>query len=270
MKCKICKQPSTLFGKARVLNKYFVRYFRCENCGFVQTETPYWLEEAYSRAITRSDIGLLGRNLEMMRATKNLILICFDPTSRFIDYGGGYGIFVRLMRDQGFDFYRHDPLCENLFADGFEAQADTGYELLTAWEVFEHLVDPMADVEKMLRFSSNLFFSTVLLPRDPKPLDQWWYYGLEHGQHVSFYDHKTLQCIAQKHNLRLLYSDGTTHLMGRKQIHPLKVNITFGRYFGPFRRILALRSPASLLEKDFRQITGQVLSDPELPERSRK
>ena len=268
MNCKICDLPAAPFGQAKVLNKHLVLYFRCERCGFIQTETPYWLEEAYSQAITKSDIGLLGRNLEMMRATKNLIVICLDPAGRFIDYGGGYGIFVRLMRDQGFDFYRHDPLCENLFAEGFEAQADTGYELLTAWEVFEHLVDPMTELEKMLRYSQNLFFSTVLLPKDPKPLGQWWYYGLEHGQHVSFYSHRTLQFIAQKHNLRLVYSDGTTHLMTRKEIHPLKIGLTFGRCFSLFRRILVLRSPASLLEQDFQRITGQLLSDSNSPNRS--
>lgn len=263
MKCKICNSPSSLFGEAKILNKHLVRYFRCENCGFIHTETPYWLEEAYFQAITKSDIGMLGRNLEMMRAAKNLILMCFDPTSKFIDYGGGYGIFVRLMRDEGFDFYRHDPLCENLFAEGFDAQADTGYELLTAWEVFEHLVDPMAEIEKMLTYSNTIFFSTILLPKSPKPLDQWWYYGLEHGQHVSFYSRETLQYIAEKHHLELIYSDGTTHLMGGKQIHPLKLRIAFGRYSELFRRILSSRSPVSLLEKDFQQITGQLLKAPD-------
>ncbi|HEU0294629.1 MAG TPA: class I SAM-dependent methyltransferase [Anaerolineales bacterium] len=270
MKCKICNFPSSPFGEAKILNKHLAHYFRCENCGFIHAETPYWLEEAYSKAITKSDIGMLGRNLEMMRATKNLILMCFDPASRFIDYGGGYGVFVRLMRDEGFDFYRHDPLCENLFAVGFEAQSDTDYELLTAWEVFEHLVDPLAEIEKMLGYSNNIFFSTILLPQYPKPLDEWWYYGLEHGQHVSFYSRETLQFIAQKYDLGLVYSDGTTHLMGTKPIHPLKLSLTFGRYFSLFRRILLSRSPVSLLKKDFQQITGQTLNNADLPERSRK
>ncbi len=40
-----------------------------------------------------------------------------DP---FLDYAGGYGVFTRLMRDIGFDFYWHDPYTQNLFANGFE------------------------------------------------------------------------------------------------------------------------------------------------------
>ena len=124
MNCKICKHSTQLFGTGKLLNKYSVAFHQCEQCGFMQAENPYWLDKSYSNAITKSDIGMLGRNLQMTDVTKRLILMCFPVTGKFIDYGGGYGIFVRLMRDQGFDFYRHDPLCENLFADGFEARAD--------------------------------------------------------------------------------------------------------------------------------------------------
>ena len=35
---------------------------KCPKCGYVQTETPYWLEQAYVHAINRSDTGLLRRN----------------------------------------------------------------------------------------------------------------------------------------------------------------------------------------------------------------
>ena len=212
---------------------------------------------------------MLGRNLQMMDGTKSLILMCFPATGKFIDYGGGYGIFVRLMRDQGFDFYRHDPLCENIFAEGFEAREDEAYDLLTAWEVFEHLVDPMAEIEKMLKYSGNIFFSTTLLPRSPKPLDQWWYYGLEHGQHVSFYTRETLRFISKKHNLKLNHSSNSVHWMGRKQIHPLKKRITFGHRLGLLRSMFSQRAPQSLLEQDFHQITGRFLKEPK-PRGARK
>ena len=208
---------------------------------------------------------MLGRNLQMTDVTKRLLLMCFPVTGKFIDYGGGYGIFVRLMRDQGFDFYRHDPLCENLFADGFEARADQEYDLLTAWEVFEHLVDPLAEIEKMLNYSDNIFFSTILLPPSLKPLGQWWYYGLEHGQHVSFYTRETLRFISKKHNLKLHHSSNSVHLLGRKQIHPIKIRIVFGHRLGFLRSMLSQRAPRSLLENDFHQITGQFLNDSKSP-----
>src|SRR5689334_23291254 len=129
MKCKICQSLTNQFGQAEVLKKYNVSYYRCDKCGFIQTESPHWLDEAYSSSITKSDIGLLGRNLQTAGLTKLVILTCFNPGGRFLDYGGGYGIFVRLMRDSGFDYYRYDPLCLNLFADGFDAVPNSSYDL---------------------------------------------------------------------------------------------------------------------------------------------
>src|ERR1700721_2998341 len=61
--CKICEKRSVYFGETEVLRKYCVRYFRCESCGFMQTEAPYWLEEAYSSAIAKQDVGAMERNL---------------------------------------------------------------------------------------------------------------------------------------------------------------------------------------------------------------
>ena len=53
----------------------------------------------------------------------------------------------------------------------------------------------------MLKISKNILFTTTLLPSPvPKP-GTWWYYGLEHGQHVSFYSLETLQSIAKHFNL---------------------------------------------------------------------
>jgi hypothetical protein len=36
--CKVCDMSSRLFGVADVLGRYHVQYFRCEGCGFIQTE----------------------------------------------------------------------------------------------------------------------------------------------------------------------------------------------------------------------------------------
>jgi hypothetical protein len=259
MNCNICQSTTVFLGQAEILQKNSVSFYRCRNCDFIQTEKPYWLDEAYSKAITRSDIGLIGRNLKMSKTTGDLIMTCFDPRDAFVDYGGGYGMFVRLMRDQGFNFHRYDPVCENLFADGFEAQPNMKYSLLTAWEVFEHLVDPLEEIKKMLSFSRNLFFSTQLLASPPKPLGQWWYYGLEHGQHVSFYSRKTLQFIARKFDLKLQYSNSMLHFMGDADINPKLLQLAFSDHLRWLRKMLAKNQPKSLLEQDYQKITGHKL-----------
>ena len=130
--CKVCDSVLHPFGSARVLGRHEVRYYRCDACGFVQTEHPYWLDEAYDTALIAADVGVAQRNIELAAVTQVVIQQFFRADGRFLDYGGGYGLFVRLMRDRGFDFRWHDRYAPNLLSRGFEAAADTdGFELVT-------------------------------------------------------------------------------------------------------------------------------------------
>ena len=93
--CNICNQNTNLLFSRKVLKKYQVNYFKCNTCGFIQTEDPFWLNEAYSDAITNQDIGLISRNINYSKITKGLIKILhIDNEANFLDYGGGYGMFV--------------------------------------------------------------------------------------------------------------------------------------------------------------------------------
>src|ERR1700761_5584233 len=105
MPCRVCKRETVKIFVGKILNKYEVNYFRCKSCGFIQTEEPFWLEESYNSAINEIDIGPVNRAMTGSRLTEGIILSNLDRNEKFIDYGGGYGIFVRLMRDKGFDFY---------------------------------------------------------------------------------------------------------------------------------------------------------------------
>ncbi|HEY3390891.1 MAG TPA: methyltransferase domain-containing protein, partial [Prolixibacteraceae bacterium] len=136
-------------AEAMILQKYRVQYFICSNCGFVQTEKPYWLSEAYSESIARSDLGLISRNIKVSNISAVMISAFFNSQAEFLDYGGGNGMFVRLMRDKGLNFYWQDLYTQNQFARGFEIKDNVRFELVTAFEVFEHLEDPLVEIEKM-------------------------------------------------------------------------------------------------------------------------
>jgi predicted O-linked N-acetylglucosamine transferase (SPINDLY family)/glycosyltransferase involved in cell wall biosynthesis len=218
MNCKICDTQSTFFFSTKVLNKYDVDYFQCPSCGFVQTEEPYWLEEAYNSPITASDIGILMRNEMLVQLAGNIIVTFFDHDAKFLDYGAGYGLFVRMMRDRGIDFSWNDQYCDNLFSKGFEGSLEKSYELLTSFEVFEHLVDPLATIEGLLKASKNILFSTELLPPNNPKADAWWYYSTHEGQHISIFTPKSLAAIADKFGLNL-YSNGSFfHLLTEKNL----------------------------------------------------
>jgi hypothetical protein len=194
---------------------------RCSRCGFISVANPFWLAEAYAQPINASDTGYLSRNLLCVERVRMIIELCrLDPAGKYLDYAGGYGIFVRLMRDIGYDFRWTDQYCENLFARHFEEVRPfaSSFEAITAFEVLEHLVDPMHTLEELAQFSSCLILSTDVLPQIPPAPHDWWYYGLEHGQHVSFYAMSTLAVIADRLNLSL-FSDGVCfHVLTKNQL----------------------------------------------------
>lgn len=244
MNCKICALPSPFFANSKLLNKYDVDYFQCSDCGFVQTEDPYWLAEAYSEAIAGSDIGLVTRNMNLSACTRLLIEQYFNADGRFLDYGGGYGLFVRLMRDAGFDFYWSDKFCKNLFAQGFEDQGNAQYELITAFELLEHLVDPVQEISEMLKLGHSLLFSTSLLPDSNPSPDEWWYYARHEGQHIAIYTPEALKRLSQQLDCNL-YSDGeSVHLITQK-ILPDDIFATLGFASSPSPRVSLLGQDAA-------------------------
>ena len=260
VKCNICHSDSFPLGKVIVLNKYNVQYYSCENCGFIQTKSPYWLDDAYSSAIARSDIGLISRNVKLAGLCSALIPILNSGKMPFLDYGGGNGMFVRMMRDKGFDFYWCDKYASNQFADGFDAVQDMKFSILTAFEIFEHLPQPLEAIANMFKYSDTVIFSTRLLPYWNINPSDWWYFTLDTGQHVSLYTRKSLEIIAEKFNAKLSSNGISLHLFSA---HALPTIFLKAVSFPPFAKVLSHVlniGRHSLLEQDYYAITGKRLS----------
>jgi hypothetical protein len=218
---KITGGETALIFTAKLLSKYDVRFYRCKETGFIQTEEPYWLPESYSSAITKLDVGLVMRNQNLTEVAVPLFLRYFNHGSLFLDYAGGYGLFTRMMRDRGFNFYHTDIYCQNLFAefhDLKELNKNTKFEAVTAFEVLEHLVSPKDEIKDILAYSDNLYFTTELVPPGLKKPDDWWYFSLETGQHISFYTKESLEYIAKQFD-KFYYTDGKwQHLFTKTQL----------------------------------------------------
>lgn len=228
-KCILCSNNSIRdLGKKRILGKYDVNYYQCLYCGLVYTEKPYWLDEAYSLAINMYDTGVLVRNFQCATTVRMILDKYYDSNIRALDYGGGYGIFVRLMRDRGFDFRWYDKYAEPLVCKGFEWR-DEKIDLLTCFECFEHMDTPKEDIDRLVNISSEIIFSTDLYSDGYEIKgDDWFYYGLQHGQHVTFYSKVTLEYIAQKYGLKY-YSVGQLHWFTKNKISQNRINMLIKR-----------------------------------------
>jgi len=260
-KCKICNGCLELFSQATILSKYRVKYYKCAECGFIQTEAPFWLNEAYQSPINKSDLGLLNRNLTYAKITGTLISVLFNKDGLYLDYGGGYGVLTRMMRDLGYNFYHYDPYCDNIFALGFEANLESRakFDMVTAFELFEHLSDPLLQVDSILEYTDSLLFSTELLPvTNPKP-DEWRYYGLEHGQHISFYTLKSLQTIADIYKINFYSNQTTLHLFSKKRIAPVLFKLLSKYRIAEL--ITFVNKRESLLSNDYNMVANSASSD---------
>jgi hypothetical protein len=203
------------FADGTVLDHVPVRYLRCNDCGSVVLPNPTWLDEAYSHAISPLDVGLLERCVQLANITTAVVLAQGLGKGKFLDFAGGYGTLTRLMRDRGFDYRHNDPLCENIFALGFGAEVTERHDLVTGFEVLEHLSDPAATLAEVAQSTDLLLMTTCVLPTPvPRP-GTWDYYAEESGQHVTFYSVAGLRALGERLGMQLTTSGRTVHLFHR-------------------------------------------------------
>lgn len=215
--CRLCHAPTRHLWQGTLLDLP-VQYFECDTCGYVQTEQPVWLDRAYSEAINDSDTGIMVRNLANARIVLATLLLLGKLKGRVVDCAGGYGILVRLLRDYGVNALWSDPYCENLVARGFAHNGESA-DLVTAFEAFEHFVDPPGELAKLLDTSSNILISTQLIPRPTPDQGDWWYYGQDHGQHIGFFRVETLGTLAEANGKHLTTDGGWYHLFSQDKIN---------------------------------------------------
>ena len=78
MNCNICKAEAAPLFEAEILNNKSISYYKCPECDFIQTETPYWLDEAYENAIADTDLGYVTRNVMQSELLSSIINISFN------------------------------------------------------------------------------------------------------------------------------------------------------------------------------------------------
>lgn len=220
MICNVCQSSMQHQFSETVLSRYNVNFYRCPSCALLQSEKPYWISEAYEDAIVDADTGLVQRNISLARKVAPIIYFLFDKTNKFLDFAGGYGMFTRIMRDYGFNFYWSDPYCQNYLAKGFElTDSIEPISVMTAFEVMEHVHEPIQFLESCIRDHrvNTIIFSTQLY-EGKTPSRDWWYYVFDGGQHITFYTKETLQIIAKRLGLHFTSAHGV-HLFTKKPVN---------------------------------------------------
>src|SRR5437764_15413555 len=103
--CRLCGAFAQFWNMKRLLDRYDVCYYLCSQCGSLETEEPYWLDVAYDVMGVGDDVGAAQRTIDLVLKTSALLdRIKLPANAECIDFGGGLGLFTRMMRDRGCDF----------------------------------------------------------------------------------------------------------------------------------------------------------------------
>ena len=215
--CRLCGNSTSHRFNKQIFGKYDVCYSECFNCGSLQTEPPYWLDEAYANSnLSNLDTGAAQRNIQNLAAC--LVIAKLYNLNNVIDIGGGDGLLCRLLRDYEINCYVKDKHSKPTYSQGFTEQDFKDTDLIIGFEVLEHLSNPEVDLEELFNYKPKLLLLTTdIWQRQPK---DWWYLVPESGQHVFFYSKKALQIIALKYEYKLLIC--SSYILFIKNNSPIK------------------------------------------------
>ena len=213
---KMCGDPGLHF---RGLSGQPIYYALCESCGFCFAPTiAQWGHQEFEDRIYNQDYIQVDPEYVEIRPQgfRTRLLQLFGGYSdqfSHLDYGGGNGRLSELLRESGWNSRSYDPFVNK----DVDRQQLGKFDLITAFEVFEHVPDPLALMESLhglLAPSGVLHFSTQLSDGHIQ-LGQrlnWWYAAPRNG-HISLFSNNSLQFLAQKHHFTLASDWASLHAM---------------------------------------------------------
>lgn len=233
--CKICNGETCLFdvvdfNKSCADDQYVlgfaaipVIYRRCTQCQFIFTdfgdsfESKEWETYVYNKDYLTVDSAYLDTRPCHNARELMSFLAGRRKTVVGLDYGGGNGKAAALLRANGWQFDSYDP-----YGSTEMSPERLGYyNFWSAIEVFEHVTDPVASLEKMLSMAGpgKLLILIGTSTHDGHVSEatrlSWWYAAPRNG-HISLYSRKSLQVLAGKFGLTYgCGRSGTTHLLAR-------------------------------------------------------
>jgi 2-polyprenyl-3-methyl-5-hydroxy-6-metoxy-1,4-benzoquinol methylase len=175
MKCYLCKNTVSKF-----LFKNNYQLFRCNSCGllFYDFTKDYakFLEKQYSKGYftgesslkSYTDYGKDKKNIFRNMAWLVNEIKKYKSKGKYLDVGCAYGYAMEVADKKGFDVYGIDPSdhavsqAKKKFPKRASVSylsnmkfADNSFDVISLFDVFEHLQDPRRDLAKLKKVLKN-------------------------------------------------------------------------------------------------------------------
>jgi 2-polyprenyl-3-methyl-5-hydroxy-6-metoxy-1,4-benzoquinol methylase len=157
--------------------------YQCEACGFVTQELKHSVDEILQLLKdekyldeTIGDLNLEEKGVQFRKLISMMKKSCTVKDAKLLDVGANTGVFLREFKEYSSDIQGIEPSEEaakaarELFGHNVqnavvaEAQIDDDqFDIITMWDVIEHLYDPRNDLEtlfKKLKPGGVIFITT--------------------------------------------------------------------------------------------------------------
>ena len=240
--CKCCGGPTSFFAqydfsrtcedpKGPVFSRsgVLIPYYRCKTCGFVFTayfdgwSKQDFAERIYNADYIRADPDFAGERPKYLAEQLALMLAPLRTGLDILDYGGGEGRLIQELKQRGFE---KAEVFDPFFSAG--ARPEKQFNLVMAFEVVEHTVDPLLlfrDALSFLAAEGALLFTTGLQSRKPDP--DWWYIAPRNG-HISIHSAASLQRLAAAAGAKCLSLNDNTHVIYRDNTYAIARRLAAG------------------------------------------
>jgi Methyltransferase domain len=201
--CRLCGADTRLAFSRTAADGVDIACYECTGCESLQTETPYWIAELYAKSSGASHQGLDTEAVERCLTGRIAVAMLWkaggfsSQRNKLLDWGGGPGLLVRLLRDVGLNAFLYDKYSPNHYAVGFTARDDDRYDFVTAFEVFEHFPSPATDLVPLFATSPRCLLVSTAIFCGQGP--DWTYLGAPKSEHVFFYSEKALRWIGERY-----------------------------------------------------------------------
>jgi Methyltransferase domain len=192
-----------------------IYYYFCDICEFCfAPEFRKWSLTDFEEKIYNDNYAIVDPDYLSLRPTNNaevLVEIFGNRKDQIVhlDYGGGNGLLSKLLCGQGWNSASYDPFVDH----GISTSKLEKYNLITAFEVFEHVPDVkllMVNLSSLIDENGIILFSTLLSNNKiiQRKRITWWYASPRNG-HISIFAQASLRYLAKQAGLNFhSFSDG--------------------------------------------------------------